>query len=131
MSTTTLAQPQAVAFERSASRAVWLGFLVVLASSVMDLLDSTIAQTAAPAIRRDLGGSYADLEWISAGYALAMAVVLITGGRLGDLFGRRRMLLLGMSAFLAASAACAAAQTPGELIAARAIQGGAGALMLP
>ena len=63
----------------SSNRGIWLGFLVVLAASVMDLLDSTIAQTAAPAIRRDLGGSYAALEWISAAYTLAMAVTLLLG----------------------------------------------------
>ena len=85
------------AFQR---RGLWLGFLVVLAASVMDLLDSTIAQTAAPAIRRDLGGSYAALEWISAAYTLAMAVTLLLGSRLGDLFGRRRVLLVGIGGFV-------------------------------
>src|SRR4051794_20392393 len=74
---------------------LWLGFVVVLAASVMDLLDSTIAQTAAPAIRADLSGSYTDLEWISAAYTLAMSVGLLVGGRLGDLFGRRQVLLFG------------------------------------
>ena len=59
------------------SRTVWLGFIVVLAAAVMDLLDSTIAQTAAPAIRRELGGSYTQLEWISAAYTLAMSVTLL------------------------------------------------------
>src|SRR5436305_11250851 len=119
MSTTTLAQPQAVAFERSASRAAWLGFLVVVAASVMDLLDSTIAQTAAPAIRRDLGGSYADLEWISAAYTLAMAVTLLLGSRLGDVFGRRRVLLFGIAGFVGASLLCALAPSPEALIGAR------------
>jgi MFS family permease len=71
------------------------------------------------------------IEWVTAAYTLAMAVGLLTGGRLGDLFGRKRMLLIGMAGFVAASAACAAATTPAELIAARAVQGGAGALMLP
>src|ERR1700756_4212571 len=100
MSTTTFNPPEA-AFERGFSshpptptaRAVWLGFAVVVASAVMDLLDSTIAQTAAPAIHRDLGGSYAALEWISAAYTLAMAAMLLVGSRLGDAFGRRRVLL--------------------------------------
>src|SRR4051794_37642144 len=68
----------------TARRGIWLGFVVVLAASVMDLLDSTIAQTAAPAIRADLSGSYTDLEWISAAYTLAMSVGLLVGGRLGD-----------------------------------------------
>src|SRR5437763_10682226 len=123
MSTTTLAQPQAVAFERSASRAVWLGFLVVLASSVMDLLDSTIAQTAAPAIRRDLGGSYASLEWITAAYTLAMSACLIAGSRLGDALGRRRVLLAGIGGFMVTSGLCALAPSAGALIAGRALQG--------
>ena len=109
----------------------WLAFAVAIAASVMDLLDTTVANVAAPAIQRDLGGSYALIQWISAAYTLAMAVGLLTGGRLGDLFGRKRMLLIGLGAFITASAACAAAVSPGELIAARALQGGAGALMLP
>jgi MFS family permease len=109
----------------------WLAFAAIITASVMDLLDSTIAQVAAPSIRRDLGGSYTVIEWLSAAYALAMAVGLLTGGRLGDLYGRKRVLLAGMAGFIAASAACAAAATSGELIAARAVQGLAGAVMLP
>ncbi len=86
---------------------------------------------AAPTIRRELGGSYAVIEWVTAAYALAMAVGLLTGGRLGDIFGRRRVLLAGMTGFVVASAACAAAQGAGELIATRAAQGLLGAVMLP
>ena len=109
----------------------WLAFTAVVTASVMDLLDSTIAQVAAPSIRHDLGGSYAVIEWLTAAYALAMAVGLLTGGRLGDLYGRKRVLLAGMAGFIAASAACAAAATSAELIGARAVQGLAGAVMLP
>ena len=109
----------------------WVAFGVVITAAVMDLLDSTITQVAAPTIRRELGGSYAVIEWVTAAYALAMAVGLLTGGRLGDIFGRRRMLLTGMAGFVAASAACAAAGTAGELIAARAAAGLLGAIMLP
>jgi sugar phosphate permease len=109
----------------------WLAFGVVITAAVMDLLDSTIAQVAAPTIRRELGGSYAVIEWVTAAYALAMAVGLLTGGRLGDVFGRRRVLLTGMGLFVAASAACAMAASAGELIAARAAQGAAAAIMLP
>jgi MFS family permease len=108
-----------------------VAFGAVITAAVMDLLDSTIAQVAAPTIRRELGGSYAVIEWVTAAYALAMAVGLLTGGRLGDIFGRRRMLLTGMAGFVVASAACAAAGTAGELIAARAAQGLLGAIMLP
>jgi EmrB/QacA subfamily drug resistance transporter len=109
----------------------WLAFGAVITAAVMDLLDSTIAQVAAPTIRRELGGSYAVIEWVTAAYALAMAAGLLTGGRLGDIFGRRRVLLTGMAGFVLASAACAAAQSAGELIAARAAQGLLGAIMLP
>jgi MFS family permease len=138
--TTTTAAPSGARAER-ASRAGagtergrrwrWLAFAVVIAAAVMDLLDSTITQVAAPTIRRELGGSYAVIEWVTAAYALAMAAGLLTGGRLGDLFGRRRMLLIGMAGFVAASALCAAAGSAGELIAARAAQGALGAIMLP
>lgn len=124
----TLAPPRSRALPQTS---VWLGFAVVIAASVMDLLDSTIAQTAAPAIRADLGGSYASLEWISAGYTLAMAVGLLAGGRLGDIHGRTRVLLAGMGAFTAASVLCALAPTAGLLIAARVVQGATGAVMIP
>jgi EmrB/QacA subfamily drug resistance transporter len=131
MSTTTLTRPLAAVDARPGNRAAWLGFLVVLISAVMDLLDSTIAQTAAPAIRRDLGGSYADLEWISAAYTLAMSATLLLGSRLGDLLGRRRVLLVGIAGFVGASALCALAPTPEALIAARALQGAIAAIMVP
>src|SRR5580698_4265689 len=86
------------AVHRIGARAAWLGFAVVLAAMVMDLLDSTIAQTAAPAIRRELGGSFASLEWISAAYTLAMSVMLLLGSRLGDILGRRRSVRGGLGA---------------------------------
>jgi MFS family permease len=86
MSTTTLSSHTAVAVRSGpTSRGAWIGFGVVAVSAVMDLLDSTIAQTAAPNIRRELGASYADLEWISAAYTLAMAALMILGSRLGDI----------------------------------------------
>jgi EmrB/QacA subfamily drug resistance transporter len=132
MSTTSLTHSTPVAdAPRLATRAVWFGFAVVLVSAVMDLLDSTIAQTAAPAIRRDLGGSYADLEWITAAYTLAMSATLLLGSRLGDAFGRRRVLLVGMGAFVGASLVCAVAPTAEALIAARALQGAVAAIMVP
>ena len=133
MSTISLTPtPRAVATERDATaRTAWLGFAVVIAASLMDLLDSTIAQTAAPAIRRDLGGSFASLEWISASYVLAMSVTLLLGSRLGDILGRRRTLLVGIGGFAATSALCAAAPTPSTLIAARTLQGVCAALMVP
>src|ERR1700748_12622 len=113
------------------SRLRWVAFGTVITAAVMDLLDSTIAQVAAPTIRRELGGSYAVIEWGTAAYALAMAGGLLTGGRLGGILRPRRVLLTGITAFVLASAACAAAQSAGELIAARAAQGLLGAIMLP
>jgi EmrB/QacA subfamily drug resistance transporter len=109
----------------------WLAFAAALAATLMDLLDSTIANVAAPAIRADLGGSYADLQWIAAAYTLAMAVMLLTGGRLGDMFGRKRVLLVGAAAFTLASVACAAAPSVHALIAFRGLQGAVGAVMVP
>jgi len=115
----------------SSDRWRWLAFAAALAATLMDLLDSTIANVAAPAIRKDLGGSYADLQWIAAAYTLAMAVMLLTGGRLGDIFGRKRMLMIGAAGFTAASVASALAPSVESLIAFRAIQGGVGAVMVP
>jgi EmrB/QacA subfamily drug resistance transporter len=112
-------------------RRAWIAFGAVLAASVMDLLDSTIASVASPAIRADLGGSYSLLQWIGAAYTLAMAVTLLVGGRLGDMFGRKRVLLWGMAGFTAASLLCALAPSPGVLIGCRALQGALGAVMLP
>ena len=106
MSTTTLTLPPAGAEARPANRAAWLALIVVIASAVMDLLDSTITQAAAPAIRRDLGGSYADLEWFTAAYTLAMSATLLLGSRLGDALGRRRVLLGGIVG-LSARLSCA------------------------
>jgi EmrB/QacA subfamily drug resistance transporter len=128
---TQLEAPTALRARTPSISSVWLGFIVVIAASVMDLLDSTIAQTAAPAIRADLSGSYTDLEWISAAYTLAMAVGLLIGGRLGDLFGRRQVMLAGMGGFMVASVLCALAPTTEVLIACRALQGVLGAVMIP
>ena len=114
-----------------ASKACWIAFSAALAATMMDLLDSTIASVAGPAIRDDLGGSYSSLQWIAAAYTLAMAVGLLTGGRLGDIFGRKRVLLAGAAGFTAASLACALAPSIEALIAARVLQGGLGAVMVP
>ncbi|NUO61122.1 MAG: MFS transporter [Hamadaea sp.] len=109
----------------------WLGLFAVLAATIMNLLDSTVVTVAAPAIRADLGGSYASLQWIAASYTLALAVGLLTGGRLGDMFGRRRMLMIGVVGFVVASLACAVAWSPEALIGARVLQGLFGAVMIP
>jgi EmrB/QacA subfamily drug resistance transporter len=103
----------------------------VVAADVMDLMDTTIVNVAGPSIRLALGGSASTLQWLSAGYTLAFAVFLITGARLGDMFGRRRLFLIGSAGFTLMSAACAAAPSSMVLIILRALQGGFGALMIP
>src|SRR5436305_7732489 len=109
----------------------WRILFVVLAAECMDLLDGTVVNVAAPAIHRNLHASSTALQWIIGGYALALAVGLLTGGRLGDLFGRRRMFLIGVIGFTAASTACGLAPTTAVLVAARLVQGLAGAMMIP
>src|SRR3954468_24634532 len=74
----------------------WLILAVILVVECMDLLDGTIVNVAAPSIKQDLGASLSALQWIAGGYALSFAIGLVTGGRLGDIFGRRRMFLIGV-----------------------------------
>ncbi|MEV0274077.1 MFS transporter [Hamadaea sp. NPDC050747] len=109
----------------------WLVLWLVLGAEVVDLLDATVVNIAAPSIHRALGGSDSMIQWIGAGYTLAFAVMLVTGGRLGDIFGRKRMFLIGAMGFGLASVLCATAQDPAMLIAARVLQGGLGAMMIP
>lgn len=108
-----------------------LALAAVLIAEIMDLLDATIVGIAAPSIRADLGGDGTTIQWIAAGYTLAFAVGLITGGRLGDLYGRRRMFLVGLAGFVAASALCGLAVSPETLIGSRVVQGLFGAVLIP
>src|SRR3984957_6703648 len=109
----------------------WVVAAVVMAVNIMDLLDSTIVNVAGPSIHRGLGGGATTLQWLSAGSPLAFAVLLIAGARLGDIFGRRRLFLIGSAGFTLFSAAAAVAPSVGVLIVFRALQGGFGALMIP
>jgi EmrB/QacA subfamily drug resistance transporter len=109
----------------------WLALVVVLVAGFMDLLDATIVNVAVPSVQSDLGAEYAQLEWIVAGYVLAFAAVLITGGRLGDIYGRKRLFIIGMGGFTLASALCGLATDPQMLIAARFLQGATAGLMVP
>ena len=113
------------------SRFQWFVLLTVLGADIMDLLDSTIVNVAAPSIARDLHASGSQLLWVVAGYTLAMAVALIAAGRFGDLYGHRRMFVIGIGAFTVFSALSSAAGDPQTLIAARALQGLSAAMMLP
>ncbi len=109
----------------------WFVFSVVIAANIMDLMDATIVNVAGPSIRAALGGSASTLQWLPAGYTLAFAVFLITGARLGDMFGRRRLFLIGSAGFTVMSAACAVAPSMAVLIVFRVLQGSFGALMIP
>ncbi len=117
--------------EPPAYRWRWLALAAVLAAEIMDLIDGTVVGIAAPSIRADLGGGDTMIQWVAAGYTLAFAVGLITGGRLGDLYGRRRMFLVGLVGFVAASVLCGLATTPATLIGARVAQGLLGAVLIP
>ena len=109
----------------------WYVFAVVLLGNLMDLMDATIVNVAGPSIRHELGGSASTLQWLSAGYTLAFAVFLVTGARLGDMFGRRQLFLAGSAGFTLFSTACAVAPSPTVLIGFRVLQGASGALMIP
>jgi len=109
----------------------WLALTVLLLAAVMDLIDISIITIALPTIREDLDASSAALEWTIAGYTLAFALGLITGGRLGDVYGRRLLFLLGVAGFTAVSLLCGLAWSAEVLIAARVAQGAMAALMMP
>ncbi|MGZ0153237.1 MFS transporter [Kribbella sp. WER1] len=109
----------------------WIGLIALLVAEAMNLLDATIVQVAAPVIHAELGGRTADIQWFSAAYTLPFAALLITGGRLGDRYGRRRCFRIGVAGFVVASTACALAPTAWLLIGCRAVQGAAAALVIP
>jgi EmrB/QacA subfamily drug resistance transporter len=108
-----------------------IALIVVLLAFFMDVLDGTIVNVAIPSIQESLGASYSAIQWIIAGYALAFALFLITGGRLGDIFGYKRLFLIGIVGFTAASAFCGFSTSTGMLITGRLIQGLMAALMVP
>src|ERR671913_1732442 len=96
--------------------------------SAMVFIDGTITNVALPQIQERLGATAVDAQWIVESYALFLAALILVGGSLGDHYGRRRIFLLGVGIFTVASVACALALTPGQLIAARAVQGIGGGL---
>ena len=112
-------------------RARWVMLIVLLCGQLMALLDVTIVNVAMPTLGRSLHASGAELQLVVAGYTVSYAMLLITGARLGDLIGRRRMFLLGVAGFSLASLACGLAPDIGALIAARFVQGAAAAAMMP
>ena len=109
----------------------WWTLAAVAFGLFMIMLDNTVVNVALPSIERDLHISISELEWIVTAYALVFASVLITGGKLADLFGRRRIFVVGLVIFTASSLACGLAASAGFLIGARAVQGVGAALMSP
>jgi EmrB/QacA subfamily drug resistance transporter len=109
----------------------WPALFAVLLAHVMDLFDGAVTAVAAPTIRADLHADYAQVQWFSAAYVLTFAVGLITGARLGDIHGRRRVLLAGALGFTLSSLLCGLAWSGGALIAFRAVQGLFAAAMIP
>ncbi|MGO4461989.1 MFS transporter [Streptomyces sp. M-16] len=102
-----------------------------MTAAFMDLVDVTIVNIAIPSMRQDFGASTSAIQWITAGYALAFAAGLITGGRLGDIYGRKRLFLIGVAGFTAASLLCGIAADPSMLVASRILQGAMAAMMVP
>ena len=109
----------------------WRILAVTLAVGFMSLLDVTIVNVAIPSMRSGLDTSAATIQWVVSGYALSFGLVLVTGGRLGDAWGRRRLMLIGLAGFVLASAACGLAPTAGVLVAARLLQGVSAGLLSP
>ncbi|MFF2044548.1 MFS transporter [Kitasatospora sp. NPDC058170] len=114
-----------------ADRRRWIALAIVMTASFMDLVDVTIVNIAVPSIQADTGASFSAVQWVTGGYALAFAIGLITGGRLGDIYGRKRLFLLGIGGFTVASALCGLAGGAEMLVAMRVLQGGTAALMVP
>jgi EmrB/QacA subfamily drug resistance transporter len=121
-------QPKAGSLTRTV---LWLILGLVLLADALDMIDATVTTIAAPTIVQDIGGGPGLIKWLGSAYALAMGVLLVVGGRLGDKFGQRRLFLIGMAGFTAASAVCGLAPGPTVLIIARAVQGAFGALLIP
>src|SRR5947209_5465841 len=107
----------------------WWTLLAVCTATFMLLLDITIVNVALPAIERALSASFSDLQWVVDAYALALATCVLTAGALADLFGRKRLFLIGIALFTLAPAPCGLAWDPLFLIIARGIQGIGGAMM--
>src|SRR5690242_19949368 len=110
------------------SRQRW-ALLLVCTAAIMLVVDVSTVSVALPSIRRDLGASLPDLQWVSAAYALVLAVLLLPAATLGDRVGRRRLFLIGLVIFTAGSLACALATSAMALQLFRALQGAGGAML--
>ena len=114
---------------RDDARRRWLALILLCGGSLMIVLDTTIVNVALPSIRQSLGFSETSLAWVVNAYLLTFGGFLLLGGRLGDIYGHRRLFLIGIALFTVASLACGLANTQHLLIAARAVQGLGGAIV--
>ncbi|MFI6071853.1 MFS transporter [Actinoplanes sp. NPDC051343] len=127
---TILMEPAPVTARRS-GRLMWAILGLVLLADALDVIDATVTNIAAPTIARELNGGESLIKWLGPAYMLAMGVLLVVGGRLGDKFGQRRLFLIGIGGFTLASAVAGFSPDPALLIAARVAQGAFGALLIP
>src|SRR5438874_2146058 len=111
-------------------KGVWILAATILGSSMV-FIDGTVVNVALPALQSSLHASISDVQWVVESYALFLAALLLTGGSLGDLYGRRRIFALGTALFSVASIWCGLASNAGQLIVARGVQGVGGALLVP
>jgi EmrB/QacA subfamily drug resistance transporter len=110
--------------------APWILAAAILGSS-MAFIDSTVVNVALPVLQTSLGGTVVDMQWVIEAYGLFLGALILVGGSMGDLFGRRRMFLVGVTVFAVASAACGMASNIRDLVAARAVQGFGAAFLVP
>ena len=109
----------------------WIALVVLLAGGFLPPVDFFIVNVSLPSIHESLGATPGEVQLVISGYASGYAVLLITGGRLGDLYGRRLLFLLGMAGFTAANALCGLAGTPLTLVAGRIVLGVSAAILVP
>ncbi|KJG00414.1 MFS transporter, partial [Raoultella planticola] len=126
-----MSSPLCFSMPRERETPPWAGLSVLLLAGFVTIFDLFVVNVAIPSIQAGLGANFAEIGLIVAGYELAFGVLLITGGRLGDRFGRRRLFIIGMAGFTLASAFCGLAPDTGYLISARVLQGLAAALLFP
>src|SRR6188768_968543 len=127
--TQTATRSKEVADMSVEGRRRWLALYILCLGDLMIVLDSTIVNVALPSVRDDLGFSQASLAWVVNAYTLTFGGFLLLSGKLGDVYGRRRVFLIGVAAFSTASVICGLAQSPVSLVAGRALQGLAGAMV--
>ncbi|WP_055603784.1 MFS transporter [Streptomyces aureus] len=131
MSATATTDPTATGDPHPVHPRRWAAAVVMMVAALMDLVDVTIVNVALPSLGEGLGASESALQWTVSAYLLGFAATLVVAGRLGDRYGRKELFLAGTAGFGLASLACGLAQSPGQLIAARAVQGVTAAVLMP